>query len=268
MMNGSKKNLLVTLIIASGLLNALGSPVFATAPKSASPAAKRSSTTKPTSPAKMQSALELMQTHTMGGPQRILVSKDGMRLENLNTGVVIISEAPFKEVAWCNPEKKLYYRISANKSVDKIGSLKIVLDTTSEFAEQPWEPPVAATFMGRPALLYAKHTPKKSWCKYLVLKGPKLDDAVLKQICAFSGSMPLLGIPLKWHQFVTNADMFNEVDRDKVPEINKFFQTKSIKEITVPHSVFTRPSDYTETKKRNDVMASSVGFGTYKDLLK
>lgn len=269
-MNRSKRNLLAVSSTALLLLIAVNFalPVNAAQPKPGLPpntVAKQNRT----SPSRNQPAIELLQTHAMGGPQRVVFSKDGLRLENPNTGVVILSEAPYTHVLWCNPKKKLFYRIATEKSLHRMNSVKLVLETTSEFSDIPFEPPVETTVMGRPALLYQKHTPKKSWLKYWVLKEPKVQDAVLKQVCNFSGSLPKLGgLPLNWHQYVTKADMFNEVDRDAKPEVHEFFVTKSVKNITVPHSLFTCPSDYKETKVRNDVMSSSIGYGSFKDLIK
>lgn len=267
MTKGSRRNLLAIRLITPVLLLALCTSL----PSSAAPQTAPNTVAKhkTASPAKMQPAIELIQTHAMGGPQRVVFSEDGLRLENPNTGVVIISEAPFTEVAWCNPKKKLYYRIATEKSMHRMNSVKLVLETTSEFSEIPFEPPVATTLLGRSALMYAKHTPKKSWLKYWVLKVPKVKDIVRNQVCNFSGSLPQLnGLPLQWHQFVTKADMFNEIDPDAKPELHEFFVTKSIKDITVPHSLFTCPSDFKETKERNDVMSSSIGYGSFKDLVK
>lgn len=268
MSNGPRKNILPGLVTGLVLVMSTIKPAIGTTKKDSSNKPTEVAKSKLTSPTTKQTALEFVQVHAMGGPQRVLFSKDGLRLENQNTGIVIVSEAPFTKVAWCNPKKKLFYRISAEKSMKRMNSLKLVLTATNEFTEIPFEPPKETTLLGRPALMYAKHTPKKSWLKYWVLKEPKVQDMIKKHACNFSGSLPELGgIPLQWHQLVTKADMFNEIDRDQKPEVHDFFVTKSVKELTVPHSVFTCPSDYTETKDRDDVMSSSVGFGSYKDLI-
>jgi hypothetical protein len=267
MTNRSEKKLLLCCrATALAMLFALSfvSLSYSSTPKSAlinAPKTKQNASTT--------SAYELLQEHAIGGPQRILYSKLGLRMESPNTGLVILLPAPFTHAYWTNPKKKLCYRIEINKSMSKMRSLKYVLDTTSEFTELKWEPPADTTFMGYPAQLYAKHTPKKSWCKYWVLKEPHVTPAIVKQVCAFSGTLPELGgLPVQWHQYVQKADMFNEIDDNAKPELRKFFVTNSIKQLLVPVSTFTCPSDYKFTNDRNEVMSSSVGFGSYKDLLK
>ncbi len=250
---------LVILLVMASSESALAAPTSSSNETSASTKRNGATTT----------ALELIQEHALGGPERILISKRGLRMENLNTGVVILSTAPFTEVYWTNPKKKLFYSMPTSKSTVRMDAVKYVLDTTSEFTEIPWEPPQDTTLMGRPAIVYTKTTPKKSWCKYWVLKEPKVKPDILKIVCSFSGSLPQkAGVPVQWHQYVQKADMINELEDNPQPELRKFFVTKSIKEINVPLSSFVSPSDYQRAKKRNDVMASSVGFGSYRDMLK
>lgn len=213
-------------------------------------------------------ALEIQQLHPLGGPQRLVIAKNAVRIEHPNSGVVVVSRAPFDDVTLMNPKTKRFMNLTIDRAIKKMKGLEIVVFTINEFSEQNWKGPQETVFDGRKALLYTKKTPGKSWCKYWVLKEPKLPPQVLSLIAAYSGGLSGdYGIPLKMQQLVTAADDYNSLDHSKPSTESTPFMTKSVREVTVPDSTFTCPTDYKLADGNSDVMKGTVGFGSFKELV-
>jgi|AGTN01.2.fsa_nt_gi Regulator of competence-specific genes len=78
--------------------------------------------------------LELVQVHTLGGRQKLYLAKDAIRMEHANSGMVIISRAPFTEILVINPKKKLYTRKDTKKTVEKMLRVQIIASVTNQLS--------------------------------------------------------------------------------------------------------------------------------------
>lgn len=205
------------------------------------------------------SALEMTQSHVVGGPQKLILSKTAVRIEHPNTGVIVLSHHPFQEVTIFNPKKKCFIRTTTQKAIRRMRGLAILLSATGQLTELKWTGPENTKFHGRSALMYTKTSPQKSWVKYWVLKEPKLSHEMLTLICKYSADMPDgYGIPLRMEEWISVPDRIGRADNDAPPVVTTPFNTKSIQQVTLPITIFEPPKNCTKTSSYTDVMTSGA----------
>ncbi|MBX3072757.1 hypothetical protein KF728_12220 [Candidatus Obscuribacterales bacterium] len=217
--------------------------------------------------ATVQDALELHQSHNVGGRQKILISKKALRYEHSSSGVIMFSREPFTEVAVYNPKKKQYIKLKMERALDNMKNIEFLLETTGEFTDATFSKPKEVLFCGVESLQYTKRTPNRSWMNYYVLKEKSWPAPMIRMITTHSALPYNLGIPLRLKQFVTPRDSIVVGDTDPDGGLMTVFDTTAVKKVKVPDSVFSVPPDAKFTDNNRSVMGNAVGFGSYKDMV-
>ena len=215
----------------------------------------------------MQDALELHQTHNVGGSQTILISSKAMRYDHASSGVIMFSREPFTELTVYNPKKKQYIKIKMDRALANMKNIEFLLETTGEFTDAEFSKPKDVKFSGVDALVYTKKTPNKSWMNYYVLKEHSWPAPMIRMITSHSAMPYNLGIPLRLRQFVTPRDSIVVGDSDQEAKVMDVFNTTVVKKVKVPDTVFSVPTEAKFTDNNRSVMGNAVGFGSYRDMV-
>lgn len=215
-------------------------------------------------------ALELVQMHYTGGRQKLYVTKDAIRLEHENSGVIVISKSPFTECFLINQAKRTCVRRVTSKVVKQLRQTQLLLLANDPMSEEAWSKSEAAKFAGLDTLTYSRSSPKKSWCKVWILKQPSLPDSAVDLICAFSSSFPAMhGAPLRMQQYFSLADSPREEYEESGDRKPFFmFETKSNKMVSVNDSLFEAPKGFARpSAKTNDETKDTAQVKAGKDFM-
>jgi len=189
--------------------------------------------------------LELHQKHMGNGKQKVMVSKNAVRIEHAMTGIVVLTRYPFTRVDIVNPAKRNYVSKPMSVVLEQMARPGILVAEDPIMGDIAWSKPEPISLSGVDAACYTRKSPKKSWCKLWTLTDPPLPNTVAELISAFSGSIPTTkGAPLRYEMYSSiedePADPYEETPRKPM----LVFETTSNKTITVPDSVFMTPREY------------------------
>ena len=190
-------------------------------------------------------ALVLEQKHYLGGGQKLFLAKDAIRLEHLNSGIVMLSRAPYKDIVVLNSAKHNYVTKTAAHCLKQMYSKTALLRADDVLSEEPWDKAIPTTIGESKALLYVRRTPKQSWYKAWVLQEPKLPDPIIRVMCEIASSIPPMpGVPLKCEQYHSVRDERPDEYETLPRKSTVIFQTTSVKSVSVSDKLFQTPKDF------------------------
>lgn len=213
-----------------------------------------------------EKVLELVQVHNLGGDQKLYLAKDAVRMEHSNSGTIFLCRAPFSELYILNPVKKLYARKNVETTVKRMQSAQIFASVTDQLSDIEWGPAKESIVSGFKANTYLKRSPANSWRKYSTLQEPAYPRQVIQLICAYGSAMPALtGVPLRIEELIVASERDGKSDTKPVKEV--VFETESIKEKTLPDSLFTLPPDYKKLDGKAKLLDGTGNFRSYQDMM-
>jgi len=204
-------------------------------------------------------ALVLHQEHMGNGKQKVIVSKDAVRIEQAMTGVVVLTRYPFARVDIVNPTKRNYVSKPMSLVLEQMANPGIPVAKDPIMGDIAWSKPEAISLAGVDATCYTRTSPKKSWCKLWTLTDPLLPNTVVELISAFSGSIPTTkGAPLRYEIYSSledePADPYEESPRKPI----LIFETTSNRTTTVPDSLFRTPQEYVCVNGTNKTRSNTL----------
>lgn len=205
-------------------------------------------------------AIVLEQKHYLGGRQKLYLTSSALRLEHVNTGIVMVSHAPFKDIIVLNSAKHNYVTKTVAVALRQMYSKTALLRADDILSEEPWDKGVSTTLGVSKAILYSRHSPKQSWYKAWVLPEPKLPAPIVQVICEIASSIPPTpGVPLKCEQYHSLQDERQD-DYETLPRKSTVvFETTSAKTVSVPDSMFETPKNYVCVNGTNKARPDTAG---------
>ncbi|CAN5310875.1 hypothetical protein BH11CYA1_BH11CYA1_43590 [soil metagenome] len=189
--------------------------------------------------------LVLEQKHYLGGRQKLFLSNNSMRLEHENSGIVVLSRAPYKDMVVLNSAKHNYVTKTVALALKQLYRKTALLRADDILSEEPWDKGVPTPLGESKAVLYSRHSPQQSWYKAWVLQEPKMPAPIVQLMCEIASSIPPTpGVPLKCEQYHSLRDERQD-DYETLPRKSVVvFQTLSAKTVSVPDSLFETPKNY------------------------
>jgi len=214
-------------------------------------------------------ALVLHQKHMGNGKQKVIVSKDAVRIEHAMTGIVVLTRHPFTRVHIVNPARRNYVTKPMAKVLEEMARPGILVGEDPILGDIAWSKPQPISLSGVSAACYSRQSPKKSWCKLWTLADPPLPNTVVELISAFSGSLPTTqGAPLKYEMYSSVEDEPLDPYEDPPRKPVLVFETISNKSTMVPDSLFQVPSDYTCVTGTNKARPNTALIRNQRALMK
>lgn len=202
----------------------------------------------------------LEQKHYLGGRQKLYLSSSALRLEHVNTGIVMVSRAPFKDIVVLNSAKRNYVTKTTAVALKQMYRKTALLRAGDTLCEEPWEKGVPTTLNENKAILYVRRSPRQSWYKAWVLAEPKIPAPIVQLICELASSIPPTpGVPLKCEQYHSVQDERQD-DYETLPRKSTVvFETTSAKTVSVPDSMFETPKSYVCVNGSSKAMPDTAG---------
>lgn len=190
-------------------------------------------------------AMLLEQKHYLGGRQKLYLSKNAMRLEHENSGIVMLSHAPYTDIVVLNFAKHNYVTKTTAVALKQMYSKTALLRADDILCEEPWTKDGLTMLGTSKALLYSRRSPKQSWYKAWVLLEPKMPAPIVQVVCEIASSIPPTpGVPLKCEQYHSLQDERQD-DYETLPRKSTVvFETTSVKTVSVPDSLFETPQNF------------------------
>ena len=204
-------------------------------------------------------AIVLEQKHYLGGRQKLYLSSSALRLEHENTGIVMVSHAPFKDIVVLNSAKRNYVTKTTAVALKQMYRKTALLRAEDLLCEEPWGIGVPTMLGVNKAILYVRRSPKQSWYKAWVLPEPKMPAPIVQLICEISSSIPPTpGVPLKCEQYHSLQDQRQD-DYETLPrQSTVVFETTTAKTAIVPDSMFETPKNYLCVNGSNKALPDTV----------
>lgn len=205
-------------------------------------------------------AMVLEQKHYLGGRQKLYLSNNAMRLEHENSGIVMLSHAPFKDIIVLNSAKHNYVTKTVAVALRQMYSKTALLRADDILSEEPWIKAGPTALGTSKALLFVRRSPKQSWYKAWVLPEPKLPAPIVQVICEIASSIPPTpGVPLKCEQYHSLQDERQD-DYETLPRKSTVvFETTSVKTVSVPDSLFETPKNFVCVNGTNKALPDTAG---------
>jgi hypothetical protein len=205
-------------------------------------------------------AMVLEQKHYLGGRQKLYLSNNAMRLEHENSGIVMLSHTPFRDIIVLNSAKHNYVTKTVAVALRQMYSKTALLRADDILSEEPWDKGVSTTLGVSKAILYSRRSPKQSWYKAWVLPEPKLPAPIVQVICEIASSIPPTpGVPLKCEQYHSLQDERQD-DYETLPRKSTVvFETTSAKTVSVPDSMFETPKNFVCVNGTNKARPDTAG---------